>query len=480
MEKLPEIERAYRMRCYPTARQRRVLARLFGASRFVWNWALERRRSAYRCEKTRLNWVALSQEFTQLRRLPETRWLSELPREPFNQVLRDLEKAYENFFARRARHPRFHGRRHRRSVRFTLDQRRRQLERGGDEGRWAYVTLPGLGRVKLRRTETLEGRLRSVSLSCDGAGRYFAAITADRVPQQAWSAPRTHAVGVDMGLSALAVVHDGQRIGRTPAPKALAAKLIRLRRYQRRQRRQLAAQMRTQGLDPRQRCPKGVRLGLSRRRARSRERIARLHGCIRQVRAHALHQLSTTLVRRAEVIVLEDLRVKAMARGMGRRAFRCSVADAALGELSRQIEYKAGWAGRTLIRVDAFYPSSKRCSECGHIHAGLRLERHWECPACGARHDRDENAAKNLRREGLRILAGSSPATGKRRVRETARGAVAYRGQRPEREVRGVDCVAEPALWVTTAPCQPHPMMNREPARRPARAETPRALSGTA
>ena len=102
MEKLPEIERAYRMRCYPTARQRRVLGRLFGASRFVWNWALERRSSAYRCEKTRLNWVALSREFTQLRHSPETGWLSELPREPFNQVLRDLERAYENFFARRA------------------------------------------------------------------------------------------------------------------------------------------------------------------------------------------------------------------------------------------------------------------------------------------------------------------------------------------------------------------------------------------
>ena len=100
-------ERAYRLRCYPSARQRRVLGRLFGASRFVWNWGLARRTSAYHADQTRLNWIALSREFTALRQAPETHWLAELPREPFNQVLRDQERAFQNFFARRARYPRF-------------------------------------------------------------------------------------------------------------------------------------------------------------------------------------------------------------------------------------------------------------------------------------------------------------------------------------------------------------------------------------
>ena len=108
----------------------------------MWNCALARRSSAYRCAKIRLDWVVLSREFTPLGHSSETGWLSELPREPFNQVLRDLVRAYENFFKGRARYPRFHGRRDRKSVRFTLDQRRQQVERGHDDARGAYVVLP--------------------------------------------------------------------------------------------------------------------------------------------------------------------------------------------------------------------------------------------------------------------------------------------------------------------------------------------------
>ncbi len=178
----PTLERAYRLRCYPTRRQRAVLGRLYGAARFVWNWALWRRSDAYRADKSQLNWIALSGEFTALKHAPETAWLADLPREPFNQVLRDQERAFANFFARRAKSPRFRRRGGKASVRFTLDQRREQLTRGREGERWAYVQLPGLGRVKLRRTEALLGRLRAVTLARDGAGRYFAAITADGVP----------------------------------------------------------------------------------------------------------------------------------------------------------------------------------------------------------------------------------------------------------------------------------------------------------
>ena len=228
-------KRAYRMRVYPTLAQRRVLGRLFGAKRKVWNWALERRESAYRVDGARLNWVALSREFTELRCAPETAWLSELPREPFNQVLRDLERAYQNFFAKRAERPRRRRFGTVNRVRFTLDQRREQVARGTDRERWAYIDLPGLGRVKLRRTEALLGRLRSVTLSRDGAGRHFAAITADGVPLIEPAYAKVDAVGVNAGLRDLAVVHDGTRTRPIPAPKALARKLTRLRRYQRRQ-----------------------------------------------------------------------------------------------------------------------------------------------------------------------------------------------------------------------------------------------------
>ena len=175
MNEPPTLERAYRLRAYPTRAQQRELGRLLGAARFVWNWALARRSQAYQADKSTLNWVALSREFTALKGAPETAWLAELPREPFNQVLRDQERAFANFFAQRAKYPRFRRRGGKASVRFTLDQRREQVARGADKARWAYVALPGLGRVKLRRTEALLGRLRSVTLARDGAGRYFAA-----------------------------------------------------------------------------------------------------------------------------------------------------------------------------------------------------------------------------------------------------------------------------------------------------------------
>ena len=449
MNEPPTLERAYRLRAYPTRAQQRELGRLLGAARFVWNWALARRSQAYQADKSTLNWVALSREFTALKAAPETAWLAELPREPFNQVLRDQERAFANFFAKRAKYPRFRGRGGKASVRFTLDQRREQVARGADKARWAYVALPGLGRVKLRRTEALLGRLRSVTLARDGAGRYFAAITADAVPRAEPARASVEAVGVDVGLRSLAVVHDGKQARQVPAPKALAGKLARLRRYQRRQSRQLAAQMRAQGLDPGKPCPKGVRLGVSRRRHRTQRRIAREHARIADLRRDALHRASTDIVRQAQVIAIEQLRLKAMARGMGRRAFRRGVADAALGELRRQITYKGAWAAREVVLIDTFYPSSKTCSGCGALNVRLKLEKCWLCPACGAQHDRDVNAAKNLRAEGLRVLSarGSSPATGKR----------------PESDARGVACAAQAAPPETVVPLQRRPTMNREP-----------------
>ena len=441
-------ERAYRLRCYPSARQRRVLGRLFGASRFVWNWALARRTSAYHGDQTRLNWISLSREFTALRQAPETHWLTELPREPFNQVLRDQERAFQNFFARRARYPRYRrrGGAERVRVRFTLDQRREQVERDATP-RWAFVNLPGVGRVKLRRTEGLQGRLRSVTLSRDGAGRYFASICADQVSQAVWPEPQCEVVGIDLGLRDLAVVSDGAHVHTLRAPKALQLKLTRLRRYQRRQSRQLAAQMRAQGLDPDKPCPKGVRLGMSHRRARTRARIARLHGRIGDLRRDALHRVSTALVGQARILVLEDLNVKALARGGHQRGFRRAMGDVALGDLRRQIRYKADWAGRQVIEIDRYYPSSKRCFECGTVNAALGGAKRWACPACGVCHDRDENAAKNIRAEGLRQLAAaSSLATGKG----------------PGSHARGVACAAERTRRVTVECAQRRPTQNRE------------------
>ena len=408
------IERAYRVRLRLKPAQERQLLRLFGARRFVWNWALRRKDEAWRADGTKLNGVALSREFTQLKAAPETAWLAELPREPFSQTLRDFDAAWRNFFAGRAKRPQRKRFGTVQSARFTLDQRRAQVDRehGG-------VQLDGVGRVRFRVTEPLVGRLRSVTVSRDAAGRWFGSFTADGVPALP-SPSASAAIGIDLGLKDAAVIHDGVANRRVAAPKHLAAQQQRLRRYQRSYVRQRDAALRRQGLDPAKRIPKGTRIVVSNRMRRRKAQIGTLHARIADQRRNHQHQLTATAVATAAVIAIEDLAVKAMGRSpekgfgcshhMGRKAFRRGVGDAGLGEIRRQLEYKATWRGRALVAVDRFYPSSKTCSACGVVNRSLTMnQRRWTCPACGTEHDRDINAAINIRREGLRLLAGTGP-----------------------------------------------------------------------
>lgn len=414
----PFIERAYRVRLRLHRDQAYTLNRLFGASRHVWNWALEQRTRAYQDRDEKLNWIGLSRMLTQYRAAPGTEWLSTLPREPFNQVLRDQERAFANFFAKRAKYPRFRWRGAHDRVRYTLDQRRTQVDRTA-----GTVDLPGLGTIRFKNSYAeMPGRLRSVTLSRNGAGQYYAAFTADRVPAPAVIAHSVEAVGVDLGLSALATLSTGERIA---APKALAKKLVKLRRYQRAMSRKRDVQLRALGLDSNKPIPKGTRLPVSNRARYLRQRIGRLHTRIRDTRQNAIHQFTAKLAQIHGVICLEDLSVKGMARAMGRCAFRRSVADASLGEFRRQIEYKAGWHQRIVSAVDRFYPSSKTCSVCDCVNQDLQLsERRWTCSSCGVKHDRDLNAARNILTAGLRLLS-ATPRSGGCEARGVAKDNVA-------------------------------------------------------
>lgn len=384
-----------------------MLSRLLGAKRFVWNWALRRKDDAWRADGTKLNGIALSREFTLLRKAVGTDWLATLPREPFNQVLRDFDRGWANFFAGRAKRPRRKKRGAVSTVRFTLDQRRQQVDR--ERG---VVQLDGIGKVRFRMSEPLIGRLRSVTVRRDAAGRWFATFAADGVPR-AEAHPASHtSVGIDLGLRDTAALSTGEVI---PAPKHLARKQAALRRYQRSYARQQDAAARRQGLDPSKPLPKGARIAASNRMKRRRRQIGRLHAQVADARRDHHHQLTSRVVASAQVIAIEDLSVKGMARGMGRRAFRRSVGDAGLGEIRRQLTYKAAWNRRELVAVDRFYPSSKTCGACGTINAELQLrDRTWTCSSCGAAHDRDLNAARNIEREGLRLLSqkASTPGSG--------------------------------------------------------------------
>ena len=416
----PSLDRAYRVRLRPTPAQALMLRRIFGARRAVWNWALAEQAAARARGEKRPGLTSLSAAFTTRRSTGETAWLSQLPREPFNQTLRDLEAAWSRFFKGQNRRPTRKRFGTVNAARFTLDQRRAGLVTiAGKTGR---VQLDGIGRVRFRVTEEMTGRLRSVTVSVDPAGRWFASFTADQVPAVAALPAERAAIGIDLGLKDTAVLSDGTRVA---AATSLTTKRKRLRRYQRSYNRGRDAQLLALGLDPRKPIPKGTRIPSSNRMRKRKAQIGRLHAQVADARRDHQHQLTVKAVAKAEVIGIEDLAVKAMGRSL-HRGFRRSVADAGLGEIRRQLTYKAAWQGRVVSVVDRYYPSSKTCSACGAVNAALTLrDRRWTCSPCGSEHDRDANAATNIEREALRRLAegsGDSPATPRSGGRK-ARGA---------------------------------------------------------
>ena len=381
--------RAYKLRLYPTRTQERALACWFGHSRWVWNWALAARRKAYARRGETLTSVDLSRLLTRLKRSKTRAWLAEAPESCLGQKLRDLDAAYRNAFAGRARLPRFKSRRGAQAARVRFDQRHAGKIRAWLEGR---MVLPGLGAVKLRGRALPATAPNLITVSRDTAGRYWASFAVEEAITPARPAPRP-SVGLDLGVAHLATLSSGEAVEN---PRHLQAHLASLKPLQQR----LARQRRG-----------------SKRRHRTRARIARLQARIADCRREHLHRLSHRLVHENQVIAVEDLNAEGMGRsargtreapGRNVRAkagLNRSVKDAAFGELRRQLEYKAHWHGRTVVVVDRWFPSSKRCGACGDRHQGLRLsERRWRCPACGAEHDRDVNAAQNIEAEGLRLL----------------------------------------------------------------------------
>jgi putative transposase len=362
------ITRSYRIRAYPNGAQRRLLERWFGASRWLWNTTLGIRSEAYRVCGLKLTGNDLSRWLTQWKRTAGHEWLAVVPATCLTQCLRDQDAAFRNFFARRARYPKFKRKSAAASLRFQ-----------GAGAAWArgVVSLPKLGSLKLAESLPKVERPDLVTLSRDAAGRYHVSFCAEVETSLLRITHRV--VGVDVGLTHLATLSTGEKI---PNPKRYHARL----KYLRQQQRCLA------------RRQKG-----SRRREKQRLRVARAHARVRQERQYALHALTTRLVREFDLIFIEDLNVKAMARGLHSRAIH----DAAFSEVRRQLTYKCNWYGKILETVDRWYPSSKTCSECRYILDELRLdERQWTCPRCGTCHDRDINAARNLPTEGLRQLAG--------------------------------------------------------------------------
>ena len=369
-----------------------MLTRTFGCVRVVWNRTLAERHRLYRAEGKSLSYAASDAALTAMKKDSDLAFLSEVSSVPLQQALRHQHKAFSAFFDKRARYPRFKSRRSRQSAHYT----RSAFSMRGGELRLAKTSTPLRFVWSWPEVEVTSLNPTMVVVSREPDGRWYVtfAIDAD-VPGSL--EPAGHAVGIDLGVKDFAVTSDGERIAN---PRHLERKARNLARYQRRM----------------ARCQRG-----SANRVKAKAKVARAHRKVRDARRDFLHRASTGLVRSASTIVIEDLAVKNMVRN---RHLARVIADCGWGEFRRQLEYKCERAGRELIVVDRWYPSSKTCSACGHLLAELSLStRHWTCPSCGSRHDRDINAAKNIVAAGLAVSACGADVrhSGSSRVRSAAK-----------------------------------------------------------
>ena len=366
-------ERAYRYRFYPTPDQDAILSRTLGCTRFVYNWALHLRTDAYAERQEHMSYADTSAALTALKKAEATLWLNEVSSVPLQQALRHLDRAFRNFFAGRAKYPVFKKKRHRQAATyatsaFTWDAASKSLQLAKMDAPLAIVWS---------RQMPKDARPSTVTVTRDAAGRYFVSIL---IAEDIRPKPVTpQMVGLDLGLHDAVTLSTGEKIGNERFFHQDAKKLAHAQR------------------DLARKQPG------SKNREKQRRKVAKIHATIADRRNDFLHKLTTRLINENQVICVESLAVKHLIRN---HRLAKAIADVGWGELIRQLAYKAVWYGRTVVAIDRFYPSSKRCHVCGHILDSLSLDvREWECPSCHTLHDRDVNAAINILAAGLAVNA---------------------------------------------------------------------------
>jgi putative transposase len=348
-----------------------MLARTFGCARYVYNHMLRLRTDAWYQRQERIGYHETSAALTALKKTPEHAWLREVSSVPVQQALRHLQTAFANFFAKRAKYPNFRRKEGVQSAEYTTSA----FKWDGKSLTLAKMDAPLA--IRWSRTLLKGAKPTTVTVSKDTAGRYHVSMLCDDVVSAKKKV--SGQVGIDLGLTHFAILSSGEKIA---APNTFRKYENQLAKLQRR----LANKQ------------KG-----SARRAKAKLKVAKLHAKVADARRDFLHKLSTRLINENQVIAIESLAVSNMQKN---RRFAKSIGDASWSEFVRQLTYKAEWYGRTLIGIDRWYPSSKRCSACGHTAAKMPLNvRMWPCPECGSIHDRDVNAARNVLAAGLAVSA---------------------------------------------------------------------------
>lgn len=368
----------YKYRIYPTEQQKEIFAKHFGCCRFVYNYFLNKEKEYYLNNKEDIEAKRIKGHntnfdnqkiLTQMKKQEEFSWLKDVSLHSLQLSLKNLESAYSNFFKKRANFPKFKKKSHAQS--YNIDNLTLYIK--GDR-----VFIPKVrGGVKIMEHRPLEGKILNGTIFKTADGKYFILIAVEKEIKKLDE--NSNKIGLDLGIKDFAVISDGSKISNPHFKKKEVKKLKKLQRALSRKK-------------------KG-----SRRREKCRIKLARLNASINNKKNDFLHKLSSKLINENQVICLEDLNVKGMVKN---HCLAESISECSWYEFVRQLEYKGKWYGRTVVKIDRFFPSSKTCSNCGFIKESLNLsERKWTCPKCGINHDRDLNAAKNILKQGLNSLS---------------------------------------------------------------------------
>ncbi|GAA5529538.1 transposase [Herpetosiphon gulosus] len=362
------VTRCFKYRLYPTTDQQNTLVQWAGCRRFVWNWALHCKQTQYQATGQRLSYQRLAAMLVDLKRQPKTAFLRDCHSQPLQQSLMDLETAFTHFFAKRAKYPRFKSRKitpH--SMRFpqgvvVVDER--------------TISVPKIGPMRAVIHRPLLGIAKGATIKQDPTGAWWVVFVC-HINRPDVEPPTNQSVGIDVGLESFTTLSTGEK---TAPPK-----------FSRRSQKKLARAQRALS-----RKQKG-----STNRLKARKRVAKIHQKINNQRMDWLHKHALGIVQRFDMVCIEDLNIKGLARTKLAKSF----SDASLSTFMQRLQEKAEWHGRRVIKVGRFYASSKTCHHCQTKTALTLAVRVWMCHACGTTHDRDINAAINIVHEGLRLLA---------------------------------------------------------------------------